>query len=294
MVTHVRSRFNSDGAATRLAHELGAAAADLGLPVTVAISDRDDYDPGTYPITRGELVRSAVHQARLEYRWRRYLAAGNDAGGTAAHARDLAMWAGMTAKRVPQALAPFPTKPTAELSGTKAAVRLLNIDLSHLRLMDEALASGAQWALLLEDDAGATKASAAMAVISALMTAVADDGTGFVNVSESIGLAELGVERILTPAVGPGLGPGSGHSMWRASRPVTNTVCANLFRTGFLAVLRAEIVRQGLLPVAPIDWRVNAALLALHARGEVGGGTCAWVRPGVFTQRSMHGSVAGS
>jgi hypothetical protein len=111
--------------------------------------------------------------------------------------------------------------------------------------------------------------------------------------SESIGLRELGVEGILAPAPELDHAAMSGRALWRASRPITNTVCANLYRRGLLAMVREEIGRQGLVPVAPIDWRLNEALMSLFEKGAVDSETCLWLRPGVFVQRSMHGSVTG-
>lgn len=293
MVTHARSRFNADGAANRMMESLALAAEALGIDVVSVVGDRDDYDPVQFPMSRMNLIRWAVHQARLEYRWRRYLAAGG-ADDLAVHGRDLLIWGAMTAKRAVESVSPHPWDAVEDLTGAKAAVRLLNIDLSHLRLMDEAAKSGCDWVLILEDDAGFSDPDVAMREVAGVMAAIADTGAGFVSLSESLGLNELGVGGILAPAPDLESGIASKRSLWRASRPVTNTVCANLYRRGFLAMVREEIGRQGLVPVAPIDWRLNAALMALFEGGRVDSQTCLWLRPGAFVQRSMHGSVNGS
>lgn len=290
MVTHARSRFDANGAARGLVDSLAKEAGRLGMNVVAAVSDRDDYDPKRYPLTRWELIRSAVYQARLEHRWRRYVADAA-AAGAVDRGLDLVLWGGMTVKRTADSLAPRPWGPTEGLAGTKSAVRLINIDLSHLRLMDEAAASGCEWVLILEDDAGTADAESAVRDVASVMAALADTHTGFVTMSESIGHDALGVGGILTPAPDLDNGAMFGRELWRASRPVTNTVCANLYRPWLLAMVRAEIGRQGLLPVAPIDWRLNAALMVLYEKGVVDSETCLWARPGVFTQRSMHDSV---
>ena len=293
MVTHARSRFNSEGAAVSLVESLELHARNLGIDVVSTVSDRDDYDPERFPVTRRALIHWSAHQAWLEYRWRRYLAAAGDYG-VLGLGLDLAKWGGMTVKRSALSLAPRPWLTVGDLVGSRAAVRLINIDLSHLRLMDEAADSGCDWALILEDDAGASDPEEAMKKVAGAMSALAGSRAGFVSMSESIGLGELGVEGILTPAANVNDSALPGGTLWRASRPVTNTVCANLYRTEFLSLVREEIGRQGLLPVAPIDWRLNSALMVLFARGAVDADTCLWLRPGAFVQRSMHPGAAAT
>ncbi len=76
VVTHERSRFRLDGSLDGLLDALAGSARAAGCQVRAVISARDDYDPRRFPLTRGLVVRSAIAQARLEYRWRRYPAAG--------------------------------------------------------------------------------------------------------------------------------------------------------------------------------------------------------------------------
>jgi hypothetical protein len=76
--------------------------------------------------------------------------------------------------------------------------------------------------------------------------------------------------------------------VFAASRPITNTVCANLVRSDFAGRLAAGIRQRGLIPVAPIDWRVNEVVMDLFDSGELDATSCLWVSPGLFVQRSMH------
>ena len=41
-------------------------------------------------------------------------------------------------------------------------------------------------------------------------------------------------------------------------------------------------------PVAPIDWKLNRALMELWRDGALGPSDCWWVEPGPIVQRSMH------
>ncbi len=99
LVTHPRSRFNADGAATAQARALTSALTATGRPAELLVSDRDDFRAEDFPLSRADLARSAAYEADLEYRWRRYLA---DGGGRPARSRlaDEAVRVAMTAKRV--------------------------------------------------------------------------------------------------------------------------------------------------------------------------------------------------
>lgn len=277
MVTHARSRFNTDGAASTLARSLADETASLGIVTQVLVSDRDDYNPDTMPVSRRTLVTSAVHQASLEHRWRRYLA---DGGAPARHAAgDRLFRIGMTGKRVVTSLSD---------SGSKAAVRLINIDLSHLRLMTAALAAQTDWVLVLEDDAGIGDAATAARQLAWLVEALEPTEVAFASLSQSLSLAELGVSGLLQPAPDLDVPEDLGFGLLRASRPITNTVCATLYRADYLAALRSLILKRGLIPIAPIDWRVNEAVMDLHASGALGSRSCVWASPGIVIQRSMH------
>ena len=284
MVTHPRSRFNVDGAATHRLEALAAAAAAHGPVAGTLVSDRNDYSPSVDPLSRTTLVKSAWHQARLEYRWRRYLRSGGDGV-----ARDTAVLAAMGLRRGADALAGSWSDRHDQRSGRRAAVRLINIDLSHLRVMDAARASGAGWTLVLEDDAGTPDPLEAMSAVATVIERLDATPVQFACLSTSISTADLGVEGLLSPVPGPPLA--GGRTLLAADRPVTNTVCANLYRTTFLERLQADIRQRGLVPVVPIDWRLNEAILSMTAEGSLGAGSCVWIEPGIFVQRSMHGSI---
>lgn len=270
LVTHPRSRFDVDGTATRQARDLVTALRDAGTPAQLLVSDRDDYDPGDLPLPRRQLLRSARYAADLEHRWRRYLVAHGGRPGRGALADSLVA-AAMAVKRMA----------TADQA---AMVRLLNIDLSHLRVLETGVASGASWLLVLEDDARVTDIDRTAADLVTAMDVLTDSPIAFASLSESIALSALGVEGIVDGPV-----PGGPSWLVRASTPVTNTVCANLYRASFAADLAAGIRRSGLLPVAPIDWRVNEQVMAMVAAGRLGSQSCAWALPGLFRQGSMHG-----
>lgn len=286
VVTHPRSRYNADNAAGDFATSVADAVTSFGLPTSSLVSDRDDYDPERWPLARTELLESAWYQSRLEYRWRRYLDAG--AGDTVGTIRDIGLFGATAGRRTLEAAAGSVLQASDKRYGRTAARRLLNIDLSHLRVFDEAVECGASWVLVLEDDAWATSPEVAGHALVALIDLIDDRDVQFASLSTSLSHEQLGVTQLLHEQESLDLADGRRLTILRADRPVTNTVCATLYRTSFAAEVAARIRSRGLVPVVPIDWRLNEALLDMWVVGRVGPESCVWVEPGIFVQRSMH------
>jgi len=278
VVTHEGSRFREP--ATAQLDALAARARDRGWQVATAVNAHDGYSREEFPLGRGVILRSALAQARLEHRWRRYLAHGEElppVAGAARWIRDAALLAGTATVRSARYLGPRPLSPVDRLPGSSAVVRLLNIDLSHIDLLQQAQES--DWALILEDDAQAEGGPAAMDRVLDAFDALAGTPVAFINASRSIDHDALGVAGLLGPRV-------DGR---RAARiPITNTVCAVAYSASTLAWLPHAIEGSGLMPVVPIDWRLNRAVMdAVHER-RLGPDACVWLDPAPFVQGSMH------
>jgi hypothetical protein len=69
--------------------------------------------------------------------------------------------------------------------------------------------------------------------------------------------------------------------------PVTNTVCAILYRTEFLMQLLDVWEALPMEPVVPIDWKLNRALMTLYQRGSLPPGSTWLVDPAPIIQMSM-------
>jgi hypothetical protein len=168
------------------------------------------------------------------------------------------------------------------MPGAEPVVRLLNIDLSHLRVYKEALDSGCESIVVIEDDARALDPETVSLTLLDLIRRNTCGEASFINLSESISKEALGVVGIL------GDSDPDQPSVTTCSRPVTNTVCANLFNREFVLELFRDMMNRGLTPVIPIDWRVNRFIMRAWKMGFLNGHTCTWVEPGVFIQGSMH------
>ncbi len=285
LITYGGSTFNRHGEATHTIGRIEAAMAAQGLACTSLISDRDDYSADVFPITRSRLLSSALFQAWLEFRWRRYLARGR-ADSLSSLPRDAAVLAVMSARRLHSYLGFNPFRAAARLPGARQVIRLLNIDLSHLRVYRAALQSDAVGVLVIEDDARLIDGEAPFEVLQLLLSTLQADKSEFVNLSESISQAELGVSGILgAPKFPEGF---EGIAIIACSRPVTNTVCANLFSRRFVEMLVSDIEKRGLFPVIPIDWRLNRMIMEEWKSGGLNSTICTWTTPGIFVQGSMH------
>lgn len=274
IVTHSRSRYMAEVTSPELLASFEELLANQGVPCSFLVSDRNDADPHVGLVTRRAIIASAWAQARVESDWDAYIS-----GTRRRRLRRLVLGV----HRMVDYL-----RPTGRLGpprGRTVLTRLLNIELSHLRLMREAVDRHSDWALIIEDDADTSNLAAAISVVSGVLRDRGDQATPrYVSLSKSFDAGPLGVSTLLHPLEGESWPEAN---VLEAARPITNTVCAVLYRTAFIARLLEELESMGLFPVIPIDWKLNAALMAMHRRGETGPGDCWFVEPAPFIQRSM-------
>jgi len=229
----------------------------------------DLLDVDSPMVTPTAVQESLIAEHRLEGQWRRYLG----------RRRDLRWWANRASRwirRTAQRLLP----PSTDL-----VRRLLNIELSHLSLMRQGLESGADWVLILEDDAFALDIKDLSDGLVQLMRE--PDAPHFVDLSGSFTPRELGIEHLLIPLPGTSWAGTFDRALMSTERPVTNTVCAILYSAPFLAQIVAKIDELPMEPVVPIDWKLNQALMNLYAAGQVGAGDFWLVDPAPIMQMSM-------
>jgi hypothetical protein len=272
LVTHSSSVFNRDNRAGKLIQRLAEALTGHGLRVEFLISDRNDYSAVQFPTTRDSLLKAAVIQSSLERDWRNFV---DKAAGTnrSKKAQSYGLYVAMRAKRTLAALRGENSR------AAKAYQRLINIDLSHLRVLSEGLDSGAAAIVILEDDAS-MRSEDLVEEFARILIMARQKNIEFINLSESISAPELGIEAILSR----GRGIDSGHriSVIELDTPITNTVCANYYSRAFAEKFCEYIAPPNLTPVRPIDWRLNEMMLANPNTRTW------WVQPGLFIQGSMH------
>lgn len=273
LVTHPRTSYPESVTESGLLAHVMAACPEQGLTCMSAVVDEDLLATGQIAMDRAAIRASIRAEFALEDRWARHLGRRSD-GWRRLVLRARESWRQLRLTVID------------ESAGRRMLRRLANIELAHLSLLRQARDSGARWALIIEDDAGCEDAQALVRAIAAL----ADGGPGFANISTSFTPAQLGIEGLVAD---DGLWPdGTGQRrILVADRPVTNTVCAVLYRGDFLARLVRELDPIPLEPIVPIDWKLNDALMRMHAaRDEM---TCWFIEPGPVVQRSMQRHTVG-
>lgn len=264
VVSHEGSRYAVSQGPHGLAHRIADA-----LPgAVVQVNTANLLETDSPLITDSAVQESLSAESRAEADWARFLQRPRNA-------RFLAVRASRWGRRLGQRVRP---------PAPAMLRRLLNIELSHLDLMRTGLASGAPWILILEDDALSADVTDLVDGMTGLMDGPST--TGYVNLSQSFTPEELGIEHLLTPASIPWSGSAP-RTILSSRLPVTNTVCAILYSSAFLAHLIAAMDRLPVEPVVPIDWKLNLALMDLHGDGLAPAGTCLLVELAPIAQMSM-------
>jgi hypothetical protein len=246
----------------------------------VSIHDRDVWTPDLLQIDREQIAGSIEAELDVESRWRAYLDPGS--GGVFRRAEMVARRTHRLRRFLPRGAPLDDGHP-----GVRMVRRLVNIELAHMDLLRVARDSAARWSLILEDDAVGDPVEVARTLRDVMAGAGDSAVPKYVNVSRSFEERRLGVEHLLSD-----LGPVSDSSAVHAlasQRPVTNTVCAILYRRTFLEALVPALEAIPVSPVVPIDWKLNEALMTLHHSGTVSSGDCWLLRPAPIVQASMHG-----
>lgn len=278
VVSHERSRFADSQGAEGLGGRIVRTLIELGVSARLLVRLENDHDPRELPVD-GRLAWASVSaQLRLEREWESYIspATAGRIGVRALRDRARLILACIRSWR--------PWLPAgSNASQIRAITRLLNIELSHLAILREAVASGASWALVLEDDAGdADAVDCARGILG--ITAQAPP-PAYVNLSRSFANDELRIAALLTSS--SSWAGTTERTVLTAERPVTNTVCAILYERSFIEALLAEWDSLPMTPVVPIDWKLNRCLMRMHAAGTFPAGGCWFVEPAPIMQRSM-------
>ena len=275
VVSHEGSRFAVSQGPGGLAAVLAARLCSLGQSVQVEVSTVDAYDPVQLPITRAMVRACLTAQVHLARRGARYLGRARGPRWWATHGL---RWV----RRAEQLVRP---------PGPKLVERLLNIEMAHFALLRSGLATGADWVLILEDDASSVEVVDCAAGLAWLMSSRADERQpAYVNISQSFALDELGISDLLTVAPDASWAGDAPRHILSSARPATNTVCAILYRGSFVRDLLAVTDALPMEPVVPIDWKLNLALMQMFSSGALGAGDCWFVDPAPIDQLSMRGT----
>jgi len=277
LVTHARSRFpDSAGPQGAVARIAAAMRADV---TTITCSD-DLFDADQTSIAQQEVDASARDYSRVQREWIDYLAQGRSTRASRGFQRAIGRMRLQAAETIHR-------RGSTTQQGVASLTRLLNIELAHLSLMQAALDGGTPWTLIIEDDAVCDEVDSLASNLDRIMALPASTRPWLINLSCSFTPSELGTEHLLQAAPFTWQGD-TARNVLVARRPVTNTVCANLYSPDFLPMLLDRWRALPLVPVIPIDWKLNRILMDMHRTGEFAAGRCWTVEPGPLVQGSLH------
>lgn len=283
LVTHKASRFPEAASSTGLVNQLSTALHRLGYPSEVQVRSEDEFESSGVVLTEDEVRKSIHAELDLERSWRHYVDP---------QASEFRLNAEMLLRRTYRKFRfapPWRRDNGPKPEGALMLRRLINIELSHIALLKQARESGSSWALIVEDDAVTANSTRLAQELADFMSAhTVASQPKFVNLSHSFDHATLRIKEHLTQ-VGDW---GEQSCVLASDRPLTNTVCAVLYRGSFLNDLVPAIEQIPISPVMPIDWKLNAALLDLYRSQHLGAGDCWFAQPGPIVQASMYGSTS--
>ena len=262
LVTHPRSQFPESPGSHGLMRQLADALSALGMGISTYCEDRDLADP-IEELTAQELAESRHYLLQVQRDWASYISHDSKS-------LRLQQWVARMRRAV-------------EPQSSRAARRLLNIELAHLEIMTASLATGADFTLIIEDDAHCPDTQALAGDLHDLM--MRTETPYMSHVSTSFSLEQLGIDDLVN---GEEHRWSNGGREFRLLRPVTNTVCATMYRQDFLLDLHQHWRAEKLVPVIPVDWRLNALLMDMYATGDLPKGYATVVFPSPIIQRSLH------
>jgi hypothetical protein len=269
LVSYEKSSFPRSQGPAGLAATLDVTVRNSGVGCHLLVNTGNLFDKHPFPL-RPKMARESVREEiRLESKWCEFLERGGRPG-------QLLRLAGRRAKFFLD---------WNKNSQDRELRRLLNIEYSHVDLYRRAIATGATWAIILEDDAASTDVSELASGLLAL--AEARTNIKMINLSESFTLDQVGVRHLLGPIAGLSWSGTAVRAVLGSKKPATNTVCAIAFRTDFLGEILADFDSQRTFPVVPIDWKLNASLMRLHESGAIGVDECLFIEPAPIIQLSM-------
>jgi len=247
----------------------------LGWSTQLSVIADDRVDSSILTLTQSSIAKSVKFEMQIERDWSDFQLQG---------ARDWKQhfWLQLR-ERYRLAKSRVPTNSARE-AARRQIIRLANIEKAHLTLLAEGEKSGAEWVLILEDDAVNSDVAELSRDLNRNLRLWSDEPQpAYVNLSRSFALDQLQHGGALTNQ-----GVWSHNSRVLSSTiPFTNTVCAVLYRKEFLRELNQELQGIPLEPIVPIDWKINLAIMRLSRKDRLTKGACYTIDPAPIVQGSM-------
>jgi len=274
LVSHGQSKFIKSQGANGLSSRLCEAFGQAGWKCTLQVNVRNLFDERPFTLTSKMARESVKAEINLERRWSVFLSK-----------QDRFRQSFRILGRQIASLIRLKRN-----SDTREIRRLLNIESSHRDLYEQAILSGYEWTIILEDDAFAPDFADLVRGLLGIFSNEKD--VKFLNLSASFSLESLGIGHILLDDRSETWGGPVTRHIFKSMKPATNTVCAIAYKTEFLAQVVADLNTQSQQPIIPIDWMLNRTLMRLWESGKIGAKECWFVEPAPIVQLSMIDSAA--
>jgi hypothetical protein len=170
----------------------------------------------------------------------------------------------------------------------KNLIRQSNISAGHINLMNLSLKSNKRYILILEDDFLIQDIEAIIKMLKFATSAeISKSNIQLLNLSKSFSYLELGFQNFVGNSIKNSAHPNCTLDVLKY--PVTNTVCATLYKADFLIKLISELESQKHISIIPIDHKINIALNRLIKKGLIDKECYGSSNPSLFIQGSLHG-----
>ncbi len=203
LLTHAQTGFPKSRGAEGLMAQVAGELEELGISTTTHVEDRD-LAVEIPDLSTEQLAESQRYLLDVQRAWASYCSRG-------AIKLRLRQWVGGLRGSIEPATA-------------SQARRLLNIELAHLELMSASVSAGAEFTLIVEDDADCTDIAALACDLHEMLTRPSPPYMS--HVSTSFSPKELGIESLVDSVEQEW---SNGEEELRFKRPVTNTVCATVY-----------------------------------------------------------------
>ena len=154
--------------------------------------------------------------------------------------------------------------------------------------MKQSLESDKSFVLILEDDFLINDIEAIITMLKfATSVEVSKSKLQLINLSKSFSYQELGFQNFVESSIKNTNYPNFTIDILKY--PVTNTVCATLYKSDFLTKLTSELDSLKQISIIPIDHKINIALNKLVKKGLIDKHCYGSSNPRLFIQGSLHG-----
>ncbi len=169
----------------------------------------------------------------------------------------------------------------------KHVARQKNISTNHIAMMKKLSNSNSGYSLIIEDDFLISDQSDFKDEFNSMLNIInAEENIKILNLSKSFTEKQLGIDKNKLKLIK--LGSNSQNKLIQYNYPVTNTVCAILYKKEVISDLIRELEKLDKYNFIPIDHKLNISLRALMKMNKLNSLCYASVVPGLLLQGSLN------